>query len=324
MFGETEKQQILKEFPNIKLSYETIAHKKVYEFECVLTIPIGKKCFAWFFTFMNKEACYIIELSEQKQILNIKIMNACYNKELCYGTIFYGTLFNYDNNCFFNIEDIFYYKGNNVSNNIWFNKLKILKNIFINDIKQTSYNKSFVIFGLPIIHTNYYELIKQIQLLPYSIHFIQFRRLNYITNVKYIKKNIESPQYTHKINNEIIFKIKPDIQNDIYHLYTFNNGNSDNYYGVAYIPNYRISIMMNKLFRTIKENNNLDSLEESDDESEFENERIDKFVFLEKSYNMVCVYNNKFKKWEPVKLTTNGSKIITSNEISEIEKNNKY
>ena len=30
-------------------------------------------------------------------------------------------------------------------------------------------------------------------------------------------------------------------------------------------------LMMNSLFRTIKENNNLDLLEESDDEEEFEN-----------------------------------------------------
>ena len=78
---------------------------------------------------------------------------------------------------------------------------------------------------------------------------------------------------------------------------------------------------MNNLFRTIKENHNLDSLEESDDESEFENENADKFVFLEKAYNMVCAYNNKFKKWEPVKLSTKGNKIITSKEIYEIEKN---
>lgn len=81
---------------------------------------------------------------------------------------------------------------------------------------------------------------------------------------------------------------------------------------------------MNNLFRTIKENKNLDLLEESDDEDEFENEKVDKFVFLDKSYNMTCIYNNKFKKWEPVKVSAVGTKIITSTEIYEIEKNNKY
>lgn len=37
--------------------------------------------------------------------------------------------------------------------------------------------------------------------------------------------------------------------------------------------------MMNKLFRKIKENDNLDSIEESDDELEFEDQREDKYVF---------------------------------------------
>jgi len=60
--------------------------------------------------------------------------------------------------------------------------------------------------------------------------------------------------------------------------------------------------MMNGIFRTIKENNNLDALEESDDEDEFENDKIDKYVDLSKSCNFVCVYNNKFKKWTPVRL----------------------
>ena len=43
--------------------------------------------------------------------------------------------------------------------------------------------------------------------------------------------------------------------------------------------------MMNSLFRTIKENDNLDLLEESDDDEEFENIQIDKFVNLEKNEN---------------------------------------
>jgi hypothetical protein len=59
---------------------------------------------------------------------------------------------------------------------------------------------------------------------------------------------------------------------------------------------------MNKIFRKIKENANLDFLEESDDEEEFESEDPHKFVDLDKSYNMLCVYNHKFKKWVPVRI----------------------
>jgi len=104
-------------------------------------------------------------------------------------------------------------------------------------------------------------------------------------------------------SNEIskIFYVKPDIQNDIYYLYKINTVNftliSDE---IAHIPDYKTSVLMNKLFRNIKENINLDSLEESDDEEEFENIQIDKFVDLNKTFKMRCIFNHKFRKWVPV------------------------
>jgi hypothetical protein len=62
---------------------------------------------------------------------------------------------------------------------------------------------------------------------------------------------------------------------------------------------------MNKLFRNIKENEDLDKLEESDDEDEFENPNVDKFVYLEKSFKMKCQYNKRFKKWVPIEVVKN-------------------
>ena len=72
---------------------------------------------------------------------------------------------------------------------------------------------------------------------------------------------------------------------------------------------------MNKLFRTIKENGNLDKLEESDDEEEFENISDDKFVFLDKEYKIRCVYNSRFKKWAPVELASITENIIDKSKI---------
>ena len=102
--------------------------------------------------------------------------------------------------------------------------------------------------------------------------------------------------------------VKADIQNDIYHLYNPDenanananaNANIDNEL-IASIPDYKTSVMMNSLFRNIKENNSLDALEESDDEDEFENVNLDKFVDLSKKIKMKCIYNYKFKKWTPI------------------------
>jgi hypothetical protein len=58
--------------------------------------------------------------------------------------------------------------------------------------------------------------------------------------------------------------------------------------------------MLNDTFRKIKENANLDALEESDDEEEFEDDREDKFVDLKKEQHFMCNFHHKFKKWIPV------------------------
>ncbi len=98
-----------------------------------------------------------------------------------------------------------------------------------------------------------------------------------------------------------ILLLKPDIQNDIYHLFSKGpDGSFNKKEGIALIPNYETSVMLNKVFRNIKENQNLDALEESDDEEEFEDNREDKFVFLEKTALFLCSYNFKFKKWTPI------------------------
>jgi len=113
------------------------------------------------------------------------------------------------------------------------------------------------------------------------------------------------PQY----KMDTIFECRADLQNDIYHLYAFGRVKQQpesyktqrTYCGVAYIPNCEISAFMNGLFRNIRENGNLDLLEESDDEDDFLDQRVDKFVDLKKALYMECVFHPKFKKWIPVR-----------------------
>ena len=59
---------------------------------------------------------------------------------------------------------------------------------------------------------------------------------------------------------------------------------------------------MNNIYRIIKDNKNLDSLVESDDEEEFENENEDRYVDLSKEYQFACTFNYKFKRWCPLRM----------------------
>lgn len=336
MLSQKDKESILSDFPNVKLSYENITHNKVYNSDIILAVPEGRKSFAWFTSYNDKNVCLIMELAENKQISNIKIVNACFASELAYGTIFYGTTFYHSHNKFFTIENIFYYKGNDVSQYNWGNKFALFKTILSKDIKQISLNNSFMVFGLPLLSNNIDDFTNKLKELKYkisSIQFVLFKRNNNFLFMSYskfieqkqlnypskINENIERPIVKNYIKNdskrEIIFKIKPDIQNDIYYLYGLNDDNKEEYYDIALIPDFTTSVMMNTLFRKIKENANLDALEESDDEEDFENEKDDRFVYLDKTYNMVCLYNYKFKKWYPIKIADSKIEITSLNKI---------
>jgi hypothetical protein len=82
---------------------------------------------------------------------------------------------------------------------------------------------------------------------------------------------------------------------------------------------------MNKIFRNIKENLNLDLLEESDNEEDFENINPNKYVNLNISKSFECIYNYKFKKWIPIKLSNENitNKIDLINKIKKSNYNNK-
>jgi len=340
---ETEQSMLLKHFPNVELSYETLVHKKVYSSDFVLAIPEGRRYFSWFTTFKTQNVCVLLEITENKQICNIEIVNTCFHGELSYGTIFYGTTFKYKNARYFCTEDIYYYKGIDISKKAFSEKLDIFKTIYSSEIKQKYFFEHCVIFGLPLISNLFQNVVGTIELLPYKIKYIQFRNAaagSGVYNMVYTKQNqfggiqcqpsnLISKGPRNDLKREIVFKITPDIQNDIYHLHYYDkqpninteeDSTENNIFDVAYIPDYKTSVMMNKLFRNIKENANLDALEESDDEAEFEDDRPDKFVFLNKTYNMVCVWNNKFKKWAPVRLAQKGDKIITKKELSYYER----
>lgn len=325
MLTQQEKETILSKFPNVKLSYENIIHNKVYNCNYIFAIPDGKKCFAWFTVFNGKQSCFILEI-DNRTTQNFKDMtlvkdylpNSLFNE-----TILYGTLFKHMDNAFFAIEDIFYNKGQDISRfdiNSKINKICYLLK------SRPSYNNNdnSIIFGLPVIANTNEDFAEKLKTIKYKLSSVQYLSSNrqcsvltmpmneYMCNKEkrivpednrvvndnrvVTNKKLERTFVTNQQSK--IFLIKPDIVNDIYYLYNQYN----EYIGLACIPDYKTSVMMNKLFRNIKENNDLDALEESDDEEEFENQQVDKFVFLEKSCKMSCVFNNKFKKWTPIKI----------------------
>ena len=291
------QKQILKKFPHLELSYERKLHKKV-QADIYLTIPKGKKYFAWFTNWNNKNMCFLLEINKKyNSIANISVNICSFDKMLCCGkgTVLYGTIFFVNKNKFFNIENIYYFKGRDLINYTQLKKFKEINNLMKYYLRQTSHFKNTVTFGLPIMDTNIYNLKKNINELPYSLYCIQYRLLH--RDKPFLNEFIKLNRCVYKI-----FLIKPTIINDIYELY-FKNNSTIEKYKTACIPDYKTSVMMNSLFRTIKENENLDFLEESDDEEEFENILPDKFVDLNKEIKMKCVFMENFDSWKPIEIS---------------------
>jgi len=308
-----EKKYLLGKFPQIELSYEKNLHNKIRNIDYYITIPYGKKYFAWFKNHNNKNNLFILEIDKNKnKITSIIQTFGCFKNNLCIGngTILYGTIFKYKNHSFFNIEDCFYYKNKNLSTSNNFEKLLETRDLFKN-FKQTIYNNTQLIFGLPNMSNKLSEMKKIISDTPYKLYAIQHR---------FLKKNINI-FYNEPITNYNIFAnflVRTVIEPDTYKIFALKNHKIKEHSHLS-IPSYKKSIFMNKLFRNIKENVNLDYLEESDSEEEFENISENKFIYLEKEYIFKCVFNRKLKLWEPVEIMND--KISDINDILEIEKN---
>jgi hypothetical protein len=324
MLSDREISLVLQKFPKFELSYENITHKKVHNANVILAIPEGNRFFTWFTSYNDENICFALEIDDNNKIKSIKKLNTSFMDCLCLaqGTIFYGTMFKYNDISCFSIEDIYYYKGQNYIHTSYSNKLQLLKAIFTNEISQSLLNNRFTVFGMPLIYSDFNLLLTDIQNLPYKIDKIKFRffeknnsrkimTMNYynqtkntvIKNTEKIdKKIVQIDTYKRDKNKKTaIFKIMAGTEPDIYNLFITKNGNEE-YYDIAIIPDYKTSVMMNSLFRNIKENINLDAIEESDDETDFEDGREDKYTYLDRSFNIKCEFNYKFKRWVPISL----------------------
>ena len=366
MLTQSDKDNLVRDFPNIKLSYENIVYKKVYKPDYIVAAPEGTRCFAWFTALNEKMVCLLMELTPTNQISDVKLAPTCFSNDLAYGTILYGTVVTKSQSRFFYIEDIFSYKGSTIDRINWGEKLVTIRDMLKRDLRQVTYNNAFVVFGLPLMCRTNEELEQRARTVPYTISSIQFKLFNRTNNYLFMPyKNyvadrgpvqakartqvppppplllsapvpmpapprlsvpIPVPQQQQQApvkrptNKEVVFLVKADIQNDIYYLYSLAPDLTEEQHSTAHIQDFNASVMMNKLFRNIKENQNLDALEESDDEEEFENERADKFVYLDRSLKMVCQFNHKFKKWAPIKIADKNSRVIASSEVKVVYK----
>ena len=297
--------------------------------------PKGRKSYLWF-TYYKKDLLCLLLFINSKNLedesnefykFDINYDNTlCYNNVLLIGTYFYkktktNALYHY-----FILDNVVNY---NVYNNVLTTNLSVnftfklnickivLYHIVNNSLNNYLKNNYFNVY-LGIILDNYDTIFKLIYKLDYEIYCISCYNSNkYLGNFIIINKLLNNDEKNYGCN----FKVSACINQDIYNLFILEN-NKETFYDYALIDSYKTSVFMNSLFRKIKENKNLDLLEESDSEDEFENTSLEKYVDLNKSYIIECIYNKKLKKWIPRNLAKNNY-IIDKHKLNLIVYKNK-
>lgn len=259
--------------------------QKTYEY--YRFIPKGpKKQLDFTYDEKGNYCVYLVTLNKHNNNSKKTKQYISFDPVLCNGTKINGTFMNYENVNYFFIEDILIYKGNNVKYKKWKEKFQMMNDI-LNYINFNIFTpKQKFALGFPVTRISLSELQKlKLHYELYSIECLYENKKIFVKMANQIKDNTIKT-----------FFVRPHIQPDIYTLYT------ENEVGYACIPDYKTSKMLNHIFRNVPENDNLDVLEESEDEEDFENVEPDKHVNLRLIKRFKCKYNQGFKLWVPCEL----------------------
>ena len=320
------------------------------EYDVCVAIPYGKKAYIWYTYFSNQNVCFLFELNRENKMGEfISIISTNIPKDFELGTILSGILYepeiteiNTNSTTFrvFLMDDIHFYKGVCLQGYSFQNKSGFFKNVLI---QTQTFPLETIQLATPVFWKNIQDYCeKQNNLLPihisvpYTVRYIQYRSNHYILphfNTTIQNKPIWTPilsisrvfpttsSSTEMIDwkidiqkpifrKNIFFWVSADIPFDLYKLYVKDNNNTPILFQNALIHNYKTSIFMNGIFRKIRENSDIDFIEESDDEEDFEDIREDKFVDLEKKIIMECTFHSKFRKWIPISIISDNSENV--------------
>lgn len=300
--------QVLKnKYPKIELPYDNILHREVQSKHYMMT-PLGYKATLWFTYLGSKNVAVLTTYDRKNKIYKQQIVTLCFDSCLASGTLIQGTFFFCNNMKCFSCEKIILYRNQKIP---FHESTSTLIYTVKNYISQKTYNSQFMLVAFPLVTDSLKKATTVSLSLPYRIQYVRIIDNNCVTNCL-----LKLPR-----NGVIIFQVSAGIDADIYHLHCkVRNKESTVYYGTAAIQSYVTSVKLNTIFRTIKENKNLDLLEESDSEDEFQDVSEDKYVDLSKKILMRCQYRPRFRKWEPIETVASSLSISSIDTIRKLER----
>ena len=281
-------------------------------YKICLAIPNSVKHILWYLSLQNKNIIFSMECNK---IIKVPPYNdepyfiGETKSSLLNDTKLMGTMIpsSKEGVHFFVIEDIGTFRGKNIQNHTFGEKLVYMKELL--NLHSKIEDFLGIILVLPFFWENGCDI--PYEYIPYPFEYIQYRTLE--NNEPYLNKiivkdnlpivvvvdaidAIDAIDAMDSIKYRQIFEVKSTLQSDIYELYAYDKKNQSIFYDIAYIPNCKSSMYMNILF--MDDETNVCTNDYFTDV--FENKRID----TKKTLIMECVYHIKFQRWVPIKVLT--------------------
>jgi hypothetical protein len=234
------------------------------EIEFSRVVPVGDIVYLWL-TAEKSNVSYIVSTD----LRHIQKQYITFHPKLAFGigTLLVGIEYIYNNiNCFC-ITNIYTYKGESVHSLDWNDKYKMIHKLLKKEYKTTPHSP---FLGLPYTIDGYTSFIKA--------------PLTYKGRIEYLGKSS-----IQKRENTLWKTIMASPKEDIYYI----KGTTEN----VMVNTLKLSVALNRIFRNVKENDNLDAVEESDDE--YDNPEETRWI-RPVEYNIQCVWNMKYKMYEIV------------------------
>lgn len=160
---------------------------------------------------------------------------------------------------------------------------------FNQSLRCASFNNVVYSLSAPMIFSTYDEAVRACSKCAYKA----FSVIHVYDNVN--QHNILQPVHIREVHFDKAHTpllIEAAAPSDHYKIYQSDGAFVD----YAFVPDYKTSVMLNRIFRNVRENENVDLIEESDDEDAADT------IVNRSRVQMKCAYNSLFNKWTPVGL----------------------
>jgi hypothetical protein len=270
---------------------------------------------------MGNPICAMIDIDRRGDPSKVRIQPAIFESNLAFGTILFGTMVNsiVGNHKYLVCDNVFQYKGLDMNSSSYTEKLDTIHKMMGGEISPVVYSHNFMSFVTPCMFSEFSVAAHTAQhssLLAYNAYCVQSWRnedstpygivhsqdlplfTNMDTHLDALHTNARARMIsTHKNTIPLVVKktlsVRCESPHDTYSFYDERTKTRK----TLCVPTFQNSVMLNAIFRTYKENSNLDTMEESDSDDDFEDMSDDKYSRVGEERSISCMYNTDLSGW---------------------------